>query len=118
MQRWHFSLTLVLCLLVCLSPAQAANSNGATPSSMLSSAQREKSVDSHLTLPKLDVTAWALMEASSGWVVAGQHIREPLPPASITKLMTNFVVFRVSGRLLEGGNCKSFRAWRRISEES
>ena len=54
----------------------------------------EKTIESSLALPKLDVKAWALMEANSGWVVAGENINEQLPPASITKLMTNYVVFK------------------------
>jgi len=34
-----------------------------------------------------------LMDMNSGWVVAGKNAREPLSPASITKLMMNYVVF-------------------------
>ncbi len=53
----------------------------------------EKTIKSSLTIPELDVKAWALMEVNSGWVVAGENIHEKLPPASITKLMSNYVVF-------------------------
>ncbi|MDG1905121.1 MAG: D-alanyl-D-alanine carboxypeptidase [Arenicella sp.] len=38
-------------------------------------------------------TGWALMEARSGWVVANSNGNQPLPPASITKLMMNYAVF-------------------------
>jgi len=34
----------------------------------------EKTIKSSLTIPELDVKAWALMEVNSGWVVAaGQY---------------------------------------------
>lgn len=53
----------------------------------------QKTVKTSLAAPELDVKAWALMEVNSGWVVAGENIDEKLPPASITKLMSNYVVF-------------------------
>ena len=53
----------------------------------------ERIVKSSLSAPELDVKAWALMEVNSGWVVAGENVDERLPPASITKLMSNYVVF-------------------------
>lgn len=43
--------------------------------------------------PEIESTAWALMDYESGWIVAGENVVQPLPPASITKLMTNYVVF-------------------------
>jgi len=72
-------------------------------------------VKSSLAVPKIEAKAWALMEANSGWVVAGENIEEQLPPASITKLMMNYVVF---ARLASGDvNFKdqvsiSEQAWR------
>lgn len=45
------------------------------------------------SLPKIEAQAWALMEMNSGWVVAQQNAQEPRPPASITKLMSNYVLF-------------------------
>ena len=53
----------------------------------------EKTIKTSLAAPVLDVKAWALMELNSGWVVAGENIDAQLPPASITKLMANYVVF-------------------------
>ena len=44
-------------------------------------------------VPEIDSTAWALMDYESGWLVAGENVIQPLPPASITKLMTNYVIF-------------------------
>ncbi len=43
--------------------------------------------------PSVTTTAWALMEARSGTIVASSNAEMPLPPASITKLMMNYVVF-------------------------
>lgn len=59
----------------------------------LNSTQRDKPVTPILTAPEIDAKAWVLMDINSGWVVAGKNAREPLSPASITKLMMNYVVF-------------------------
>ncbi|MFT5571218.1 MAG: D-alanyl-D-alanine carboxypeptidase (penicillin-binding protein 5/6) [Cryomorphaceae bacterium] len=59
----------------------------------LNSKQRDNPIQDTLPVPPLDVAAWALLEVNSGWVVAGENARKPLPPASITKLMMNYVVF-------------------------
>ena len=53
----------------------------------------KRPLQSNLPLPKIDATAWSLMEVNSGWVVAGKNSDQPLPPASITKLMSNYVLF-------------------------
>lgn len=45
------------------------------------------------TPPKIDATAWVLMEMNSGKIVAGHDADLALPPASITKLMMNYVIF-------------------------
>ncbi len=45
------------------------------------------------SLPDIQAEAWALMEMNSGWVVAAKNAQEPRPPASITKLMSNYVLF-------------------------
>ena len=69
----------------------------------------------NLAKPQFESTAWVLMEAASGWIVAGENIDEPLPPASITKLMTNYVIFDLlaSGQLsFEDQVAISEQAWR------
>ncbi len=43
--------------------------------------------------PKIQAEAWALMEMNSGWIVTGKDVQTPRPPASITKLMANYVLF-------------------------
>ncbi|KIQ98342.1 D-alanyl-D-alanine carboxypeptidase family protein [Lysobacter sp. A03] len=42
--------------------------------------------------PAIVGTAWILMDAASGNVLAGENIDEPLEPASITKVMTSYVI--------------------------
>lgn len=50
-------------------------------------------IESNLPIPQVDAKAWALLEFSSGVLVAGVNAEQPFPPASITKLMTNYVVY-------------------------
>ena len=45
------------------------------------------------SLPEIEAEAWALMEMNSGWVVAQHNASTPRPPASITTLMSNYVLF-------------------------
>lgn len=56
-------------------------------------------VVSNLPAPKIEAKAWVLMEMNSGVVVTSHNPDLPLPPASITKLMMNYVVF---ARLRDG----------------
>ncbi len=46
--------------------------------------------------PEVEAPAWVLMDHDSGQVLAAQNGDKPLPPASLTKLMTAYVLF---GRL-------------------
>lgn len=55
------------------------------------------------TKPVIDAAAWVLMEINSGSVVASQNAEVALPPASITKLMMNYVIFA----RLQSGELKS-----------
>jgi len=43
--------------------------------------------------PEINATSWALMEMNSGWVVSHKGARIKHPPASITKLAANHVLF-------------------------
>jgi serine-type D-Ala-D-Ala carboxypeptidase (penicillin-binding protein 5/6) len=51
--------------------------------------------------PALPAKAWLLMDADSGEVLASANPDEPLPPASLTKMMTSFLVEQAlrSGKL-------------------
>lgn len=42
--------------------------------------------------PEITAEAWVLMDAASGNVLAGENIDKPLEPASITKVMTSYVI--------------------------
>ena len=42
--------------------------------------------------PETDAAAWIVMDAASGNVLAGENIDQPLEPASITKVMTSYVI--------------------------
>ena len=65
--------------------------------------------------PKPVGTAWLLMDAASGNILAGENIDTPLEPASITKVMTSYVI----AAEMKGGKVKptdpvmmSENAWR------
>jgi len=60
---------------------------------------KSQTVTSNLPAPEIDSKAWALVEMNSGVIVAGKNVDLPLPPASITKLMMNYVMF---SRLRDG----------------
>ena len=53
----------------------------------------------------------------SGASRGGRDLGDNSPPPS-TGVGENFVLFRLFVKLSEGGNCKNFRAWRRISKSS
>jgi D-alanyl-D-alanine carboxypeptidase (penicillin-binding protein 5/6) len=65
--------------------------------------------------PLLDATAWVLVDQQSGQVLAGQRVDEPVEPASITKLMSAYAVFKAlkDGKLELGTEVPiSEHAWR------
>jgi serine-type D-Ala-D-Ala carboxypeptidase (penicillin-binding protein 5/6) len=64
--------------------------------------------------PSVPARAWILVDYHSGAVIGAQRADEPLPPASLTKLMTAYLVFQdlESGRLKLGDKATvSERAW-------
>ncbi|MBS0373197.1 MAG: D-alanyl-D-alanine carboxypeptidase [Proteobacteria bacterium] len=65
--------------------------------------------------PPLAAKGWVLLDAASGRILAGQNDTERLEPASLTKLMTSYVVFHAlrEGKLrLEQEITVSEHAWR------
>jgi D-alanyl-D-alanine carboxypeptidase (penicillin-binding protein 5/6) len=44
------------------------------------------------TVPVLDNKAWVLMDFNTGQILAASNGDEPLPPASLTKMMTSYLV--------------------------
>lgn len=60
-------------------------------------------------------TAWLVMDHATGQVLAGENIHTPLPPASITKVMTSYVIAAevAAGKVsLDDQVMMSERAWR------
>src|ERR1700686_2122730 len=45
-----------------------------------------------LSVPVLANRAWVLMDFSTGQILASSNPDEPLPPASLTKMMTGYLV--------------------------
>jgi D-alanyl-D-alanine carboxypeptidase (penicillin-binding protein 5/6) len=67
--------------------------------------------------PQLAARAWLLADLTSGQVLAAEKADEPFPPASLTKLMTAYVVFGAmrEGKLAPTAKVEvSERAWRAI----
>ncbi len=65
--------------------------------------------------PTLEARAWILVDQQSGQVLAGHRATEPVEPASITKLMTAYAVFKAlkEGKLkLDTQVAISEHAWR------
>ncbi len=53
--------------------------------------------------PQIDAKAWILMDYNSGKVLAESHADDRLDPASLTKMMTSYVI----GQALKSGKIKS-----------
>lgn len=66
---------------------------GANDSVVENFASSELAVSSSLPVPQVDAKAWVLYDYNSGRVVASVNGDLAYPPASITKLMTNYVVY-------------------------
>lgn len=65
--------------------------------------------------PEVPGTAWVLMDHASGRVLAERNARQPLHPASITKVMTSYIVADTlaRGQISESDEVHvSERAWR------
>jgi len=86
--RIHLLLGVLSCLLLIFSQPVFAKRDG-----VLNTTERDRPVKANIEAPEINAVSWVLMEINSGWVVASKDARQLLPPASITKLMTNYVVF-------------------------
>jgi D-alanyl-D-alanine carboxypeptidase (penicillin-binding protein 5/6) len=70
---------------------------------------------SNIPAPTLGVKAWLTLDATSGQIIAALNPQEAIEPASLTKLMSDYVIFTA----LEGGRLKldqqihvSEKAWK------
>lgn len=50
--------------------------------------------------PDIEAKAWVLMSYNTGQIITGDNLHKPLAPASLTKIMTTFVV----GEEIKAGN--------------
>ncbi|MEM1091675.1 MAG: D-alanyl-D-alanine carboxypeptidase family protein [Pseudomonadota bacterium] len=65
--------------------------------------------------PQIGATSYILLDHASGEVLASQNVDQPIEPASITKLMTSYIVFselRSGGLNLQEMVPVSEKAWR------
>lgn len=67
--------------------------NGATLGNAQTQGELEQLVQANIPAPEVDAKAWALLEFNSGTVIVGRNVDQQYPPASITKLMTNYIAF-------------------------
>lgn len=92
----HARLPAALALFACLAPALAAPLPVPPP-------------------PRIEAKAWILLDQQSGRVIASRDADRPMEPASLTKLMTAYAVFKsLQGGLLQLDTLVpiSERAWR------
>jgi D-alanyl-D-alanine carboxypeptidase (penicillin-binding protein 5/6) len=104
--------TVVLSLLVVLGTPSASWADAAAPKAAQAPASQQVPIPDP---PQLDAKAYLLMEPNSEAILAESNADERLEPASLTKIMTAYVVFRE----LAGGHLSlkdpvliSEKAWR------
>ncbi|MEQ9210603.1 MAG: serine hydrolase, partial [Pseudomonadales bacterium] len=71
--------------------------------------------------PELAATAWLLMDSKTGRVLVEHNADEVLPPASLTKMMTGYIVSEEieAGRLKESDMVRvSVNAWEKGGAKS
>lgn len=74
-------------------PRAAAAAHKSAASKSAASAQPSMTTDANgQSIPLLDNKAWVLMDFNTGKILASSNPDEPLPPASLTKMMTSYLV--------------------------
>ncbi|MYB33576.1 MAG: D-alanyl-D-alanine carboxypeptidase [Gammaproteobacteria bacterium] len=74
-------------------------------------------IQSKHDFPKTEATSWILADYHTGWILGGQNIDDRVEPASLTKLMTSYLIFDAlkTGRLNEDDMVfVSHRAYRAV----
>ena len=110
--RHPFARLAVACALFApaLAPAQGADAAPAATGTVAMISEL-----SNIPAPTLGAKAWMTLDATSGQVIATQNPQEPVEPASLTKLMSAYVIFDAldNGRLaLDQKVHVSEKAWR------
>lgn len=114
---------IAVCSLLCASALVMAQTTPAEPASPTAAASAANGTGPVVTVselskipaPTLGAKAWLTLDANSGQVIATQDANERVEPASLTKLMSAYVVFEAleSGRLkLDQEIHISENAWR------
>ncbi|MDY0310055.1 MAG: D-alanyl-D-alanine carboxypeptidase family protein [Castellaniella sp.] len=109
---------VLACLLLMSGAAWSQAASGPAAESAAGQAQAGVDMVSNLTnipAPTLGAKAWLTLDATSGQIIAAQNPQEAVEPASLTKLMSAYVIFEA----LEGGRLKldqkvhvSEKAWK------
>lgn len=60
-------------------------------------------IQSRFALPEINADSWILADFHTGWILGGKNIDTQVEPASLTKLMTSYLIFEAleNGRLNE-----------------
>ena len=110
---------ILLALLLGVSSVHAATADKKSKTTDVSTSQDKETtyiaVKANFPVPQVDARAWAIFEFNSGRLVAGSKAFDQFPPASITKLMSNYVVFEALQRgdiSLQDQVSISEKAWR------
>jgi len=81
-------LPAALCALTLSAAAPAAAQSSAPPLQALPAA-----LESALPVPEVEADSWLIADFASGWIMAGNNMDARIEPASLTKLMTGYLVF-------------------------
>jgi D-alanyl-D-alanine carboxypeptidase (penicillin-binding protein 5/6) len=112
--QFSIALAIALASLFATSNGFAAKQHSSKPSTSKKAESSKKAVPAADAVPPLPAQdamapnapalaakAWLLMDADSGELLASANVDEPLPPASLTKMMTSYIVEQAlrSGKL-------------------
>jgi D-alanyl-D-alanine carboxypeptidase (penicillin-binding protein 5/6) len=117
LSRFRLAPWALSCALL-LAPSAAWSADAPQPASAETPAPSENigvSTLSNIPLPTLGAKAWLTLDATSGQIIAAQNPTAAVEPASLTKLMSAYVIFEAleTGRLkLDQTVHVSEKAWR------
>src|SRR3546814_1019592 len=88
-----FAAGLALAVAPALGSAQGTAEGGAATSGVIPTVVTSVGELATVPAPSLTAKAWLTLDANSGQIIAAQNPEEKVEPASLTKLMTAYVVF-------------------------